>query len=109
MLKAAKRKQSGLGKNAGVEFVETLFGRDRELDKTEKFMQNVRLFNLRFDANSQAGVRIGLGVLRDEVMSGRQPLKFCVMQVMGRGDGRCLWEEWGSLEREERETRAVLP
>ncbi|KAF4975176.1 hypothetical protein FZEAL_8001 [Fusarium zealandicum] len=57
MLKAAKRKQSGLGKNAGVEFVETLFGRDRELDKTEKFMQNVRLFNLRFDANCEEILR----------------------------------------------------
>lgn len=51
MLKAAKKKQSGLGKHSGVEFVDTLFGRDRELGKTEKFMQNVRLFNLRFDAN----------------------------------------------------------
>ncbi|KAF0644813.1 hypothetical protein NXS19_004960 [Fusarium pseudograminearum] len=57
MLKAAKRKQAGLGKNAGVEFVETLFGRDRELDKTEKFMQNVRLFNLRFDANCEEILR----------------------------------------------------
>ncbi|KAH6894478.1 hypothetical protein B0T10DRAFT_252736 [Thelonectria olida] len=57
MLKAAKRKQSGLGKNAGVEFVETLFGRDRELAKTEKFMQNVRLFNLRFDANCEEILR----------------------------------------------------
>lgn len=56
MLKAAKRKQ-GLGKNAGVEFVETLFGRDRELAKTEKFMQNVRLFNLRFDANCEEILR----------------------------------------------------
>lgn len=51
MLKAAKKKQSGLGKNSGVEFVDTLFGRDRELAKTEKFMQSVRLFSLRFDAN----------------------------------------------------------
>ncbi|KAK5995298.1 hypothetical protein PT974_03699 [Cladobotryum mycophilum] len=51
MLKAAKKKQTGLGKNSGVEFVDTLFGRDRELSKTEKFMQNVRLFSLRFDAN----------------------------------------------------------
>lgn len=51
MLKAARKKQSSLGKNSGVEFVETLFGRDRELAKTEKFMQSVRLFNLRFDAN----------------------------------------------------------
>ncbi|KAF7548977.1 hypothetical protein G7Z17_g6705 [Cylindrodendrum hubeiense] len=57
MLKAAKRKQSGLGKNAGVEFVETLFGRDRELAKTEKFMTNVRLFNLRFDANCEEILR----------------------------------------------------
>ncbi|KAH7157412.1 hypothetical protein B0J13DRAFT_581599 [Dactylonectria estremocensis] len=57
MLKAAKRKQSGLGKNAGVEFVETLFGRDRELSKTEKFMTNVRLFNLRFDANCEEILR----------------------------------------------------
>ncbi|KAI5464878.1 hypothetical protein BGZ63DRAFT_351120 [Mariannaea sp. PMI_226] len=57
MLKAAKRKQAGLGKNAGVEFVETLFGRDRELAKTEKFMQNVRLFNLRFDANCEEILR----------------------------------------------------
>ncbi|OLN97959.1 hypothetical protein CCHL11_02501 [Colletotrichum chlorophyti] len=51
MLKAAGKK--GLGKNAGVEFVETLFGRERELDKTERFMQGVRLFNLRFDANCE--------------------------------------------------------
>lgn len=57
MLKAAKRKQAGLGKNAGVEFVETLFGRDRELAKTEKFMTNVRLFNLRFDANCEEILR----------------------------------------------------
>jgi hypothetical protein len=53
MLKAARKKQSGLGKNAGVEFVDTLFGRERELAKTERFMQNVRLFNLRFDANCE--------------------------------------------------------
>ncbi|KAF7548070.1 hypothetical protein G7046_g8805 [Stylonectria norvegica] len=57
MLKAAKRNKAGLGKNAGVEFVETLFGRDRELAKTEKFMQNVRLFNLRFDANCEEILR----------------------------------------------------
>jgi hypothetical protein len=58
MLKAAsKRKDSQLGKNAGVEFVETLFGRERELEKTEKFMQGVRLFNLRFDANCEEILR----------------------------------------------------
>ncbi|TKW56122.1 hypothetical protein CTA1_8264 [Colletotrichum tanaceti] len=54
MLKAASKKGNAqLGKNAGVEFVETLFGRERELDKTERFMQGVRLFNLRFDANCE--------------------------------------------------------
>lgn len=53
MLKAAKKKGSGLGKHSGMEFVNTLFGRERELAKTEKFMQNVRLFNLRFDANCE--------------------------------------------------------
>ena len=37
MLKAAKRKQAGLDKNAGVEFVETLFRRDRELFSVTKF------------------------------------------------------------------------
>ncbi|CVL09323.1 uncharacterized protein FMAN_15487 [Fusarium mangiferae] len=53
MLKASRRKQPGLGKNAGAEFVETLFGRDRELGKTERFMQNVRLFSIRFDNNCE--------------------------------------------------------
>jgi hypothetical protein len=57
MLKAARKAKSGLGKNSGVEFVDTLFGRDRELARTEKFMQNVRLFNLRFDANCEDIVR----------------------------------------------------
>lgn len=52
MLRSAKKaKDNQLGLNAGVEFVNTLFGRDRELEKTEKFMASVRLWNLRFDAN----------------------------------------------------------
>ncbi|KAG6034876.1 hypothetical protein E4U41_006338 [Claviceps citrina] len=53
MLKASKKNGTGLGTKAGVEFVDTLFGRERELGKTEKFMQSVRLFNLRFDANCE--------------------------------------------------------
>ncbi|KAK7747477.1 hypothetical protein SLS53_001732 [Cytospora paraplurivora] len=53
MLKASKKKESQLGKSSGVEFVETLFGRERELEKTERFMQSVRLWNLRFDANCE--------------------------------------------------------
>ncbi|KAL8290948.1 hypothetical protein RB594_008165 [Gaeumannomyces avenae] len=51
MLQSSKRKGSKLGSNAGVEFVLTLFGRERELPATEKFMASVRLWNLRFDTN----------------------------------------------------------
>lgn len=50
MLKAAKRKEQ-LGRNSGTEFVETIFGKERELEKTERFMRQARLWNLRFDAN----------------------------------------------------------
>ncbi len=57
MLKAAKKRQSGLGKSSGVEFVHTLFGPDREGEKTDKFMQSIRLFNMRFDANCDDVVR----------------------------------------------------
>ncbi|KAH9997812.1 hypothetical protein F4779DRAFT_606214 [Xylariaceae sp. FL0662B] len=42
---------TNLNQNAGVEFVKTLFGRDRELGRTEAFMQQVRLWNHRFEAN----------------------------------------------------------
>ena len=40
MLKAGRRKgeKAVLGKNARVEFVETLFGRERQLEGTETFM-----------------------------------------------------------------------
>jgi hypothetical protein len=51
MLKASKKKQSGLGKNSGIEFVDTLFGRDRELIRTEKFMAKLRTWSMRFDVN----------------------------------------------------------
>ncbi|KAI9900491.1 hypothetical protein N3K66_004753 [Trichothecium roseum] len=51
MLKASTKKKSSLGKGSGVEFVDTLFGRDRELLKTEKWMAQVRTWSLRFDAN----------------------------------------------------------
>lgn len=53
MLRTGKRDKAQLGKNAGIEFVETLFGREREMEKTERFMQSVRLWNLRFDANCE--------------------------------------------------------
>lgn len=55
MLKAGKKKgpDGQLGKDAGIEFVETIFGRDRNLEATEKFMNSIRLWNLRFDANCE--------------------------------------------------------
>lgn len=56
MLKAGKKHgkdSSQLGKNAGTEFVDSIFGRDRQLESTEKFMASIRLWNLRFDANCE--------------------------------------------------------
>lgn len=56
MLKAGKKQgkdSAQLGKNAGTEFVDWIFGRNRHLDVTEKFMASVRLWNLRFDANCE--------------------------------------------------------
>ncbi|KAI0175037.1 vegetative cell wall protein gp1 [Pestalotiopsis sp. NC0098] len=50
MLNASKKKEN-LGKGSGVEFVDTLFGRERELAKTERFMTQTRLWNLRYDNN----------------------------------------------------------
>ncbi|RDW58445.1 hypothetical protein BP5796_12375 [Coleophoma crateriformis] len=40
-----------LGKSAGTKFVDYIFGQDRQLENTEKFMASMRLWNLRFDAN----------------------------------------------------------
>ena len=42
-----------MGKNSGIEFVDTLFGRDRELKATEELMQGIRLWNMRFDVNCE--------------------------------------------------------
>lgn len=55
MLKAASKVDmpGRLGKNAGTQFVDCLFGRSSQLDSTEKFMSSVRLWNLRFDANCE--------------------------------------------------------
>jgi hypothetical protein len=46
MLKAAKKHSKGssqLGKNAGTEFVDTIFGQDRQLGSTEKLISSMRL------------------------------------------------------------------
>jgi hypothetical protein len=56
MWRAAKREGSkgvSMGKNAGTEFVDSIFGRDRELESTEKIMTSIRLWNMRFDANCE--------------------------------------------------------
>ncbi|KAF5703318.1 vegetative cell wall gp1 [Fusarium mundagurra] len=44
-------------KNAGVAFVETIFGEDKELKRTERLIRNMRLWSLRFDANCENIVR----------------------------------------------------
>ena len=58
MWKAAKKetgkeKPVTMGKNSGCEFVDSIFGRDRELEKTEKLMTGMRLWSMRFDANCE--------------------------------------------------------
>jgi hypothetical protein len=54
--KAAKKANGGetppfLDKNSGCEFVNSIFGRDRELETTEKLMTGIRLWSMRYDAN----------------------------------------------------------
>lgn len=62
MWKAAKKehgdkKPLAMGKNSGCEFVDSIFGRDRELEKTEKLMTGMRLWSMRFDANCEEYLR----------------------------------------------------
>lgn len=57
MIKVANRSKSDPGKNAGIKFVESIFGRDQGLEKTENFMQAMRLFNSRFDAHCEEVLR----------------------------------------------------
>jgi hypothetical protein len=62
MWKAAKKehgdkKPLSMGKNSGCEFVDSIFGRDRELEKTEKLMTGMRLWSMRFDANCEEYLR----------------------------------------------------
>lgn len=47
VIKALKKNSE----SSGVEFIKTLFSRNKELTRTEKFMTRVRLWNLRYDAN----------------------------------------------------------
>jgi serine/threonine protein kinase len=53
---AAKKENSGakpltMGKESGCDFVDTIFGRDRELEATEMLMTQLRLWSIRFDSN----------------------------------------------------------
>lgn len=62
MWKAAKKEHGDkkpvqMGKNSGCEFVDSIFGRDRELEKTEKLMTGMRLWSMRFDANCEEYLR----------------------------------------------------
>ncbi|KAL2438282.1 hypothetical protein ABEF95_005810 [Exophiala dermatitidis] len=58
MLKAAKRDGTKtMGKKAGTEFVDSIFGRDRHLEQTEKIMNQIRLWSMRFDVNCEDTLR----------------------------------------------------
>lgn len=56
--KEAGRKNSSsaavaMGAKSGCEFVDSIFGRDRKLEETEKLMTGMRLWSMRFDANCE--------------------------------------------------------
>ena len=58
MWKAAKerggdKRSLSMDKRSGCDFVDTIFGKDRELMKTEKIMTRMRLWSMRFDANCE--------------------------------------------------------
>lgn len=47
-----------LRNEAATAFIDSIFGRERQLEATEKFMGAVRLWNLRFDANCEDILRM---------------------------------------------------
>ncbi|KAJ9612565.1 hypothetical protein H2200_004162 [Cladophialophora chaetospira] len=51
MLKTRSKKEQVIGMKAGTEFVDSIFGRDRFLERTEKLMNGMRLWNMRFEVN----------------------------------------------------------
>ena len=55
--KESKRKGTSatpsMGAKSGCEFVDSIFGRDRKLEDTEKLMTGMRLWSMRFDANCE--------------------------------------------------------
>ncbi|KAK5216350.1 hypothetical protein LTR47_011953, partial [Exophiala xenobiotica] len=46
-----------MGKKAGTEFVDSIFGRDRHLESNERIMNQIRLWNMRFDVNCEGALR----------------------------------------------------
>jgi len=56
MMKAAKKQgnKTLMGKNAGTEFVDSIFGRERYLETTERLMNRLRVWTMRFDVNCEA-------------------------------------------------------
>ncbi|KUI66773.1 hypothetical protein VM1G_01899 [Cytospora mali] len=50
---SAQKEDGELGEQSGFELVETLFDRDRKLEDTEKLMQSIRLWNLRWKENCE--------------------------------------------------------
>lgn len=44
---------SRMGKESAIVFLEVLFGRDKEMERTEKLMTSIRLWSMRFDANCE--------------------------------------------------------
>jgi len=56
MWKAAQRETgqkwpTNMSRNSGYEFIDSMFGRDRELDNTEKCMSAIRFWSMSFDEN----------------------------------------------------------
>jgi hypothetical protein len=49
MVEPGGKKPVSMGKNSAFEFVDSIFGKDRELESTEKLMEGLRLWNTRFD------------------------------------------------------------
>ncbi|EPS35250.1 hypothetical protein H072_11544 [Dactylellina haptotyla CBS 200.50] len=52
---AARKGSPGvtMGKQSGKEFVDAMFSKDRELERTEKLMTGMKLWSTRFDANCE--------------------------------------------------------
>lgn len=59
MMKAAKQQgnKTMMGKNAGTEFVDSIFGRERYLETTERLMTRLRTWTMRFDVNCEDLIR----------------------------------------------------